>query len=104
MLHLCDHAAHFRRVLQRCTTAELVQPEPDQRLALIGRAADGAAGLLHNYRLGHRSAPQPSAAAEAASTSRRRDCSEETLMPRRAATERGLSSCLSASKVARTML
>src|SRR6185437_6836344 len=45
-----------------------------------------------------------SAVASASPPSRRRDCSVETLMLRRAATERGESWCLSASKVARTTL
>src|SRR5579883_80811 len=45
-----------------------------------------------------------SAAASASAPSRRRACRAETLMLRRAATERGESWCLSASNVARTML
>src|SRR3569832_1397772 len=45
-----------------------------------------------------------SAVASASPPSRRRDCSVDTLMLRRAATERGESWCLSASKVARTTL
>src|SRR4029078_9068416 len=45
-----------------------------------------------------------SAVASASPPSRRRDCSVDTLMSRRAATERGESWCLSASKVARTKL
>src|SRR5690606_1771309 len=42
--------------------------------------------------------------ASAAAASPRRACSSDTLRPRRAATERGLSTRFSASKVARTML
>src|SRR5918995_4248741 len=59
-----------------------------------------AAGFFAMDRPSYASAPT----ASASEASRRRDCSVETLRPRRAATARGLSSFLSASKVARTRL
>src|SRR5258706_7367350 len=104
-MDLGDHTADRWAVLQRRAAVQLVQPEPDQGLALVETAADRAADLFDDDGLvGHGDAPQPSAAAAAASASRRRACRSDTFTPRRAATERGLSSCCSASKVARTML
>src|ERR1700733_1595419 len=106
---LGDHAADRRRIGQFGDTADLVELEPNQRFALgvhpARRAAglpdlDGLAGLfvsVHDVLRTH-------SAVCSASTSRRRACSAETLMLRRAATERGESWCLSASKVARTTL
>src|SRR5690606_21227988 len=49
--HLGDHAAHGRGVLQRGAPVHLVQAKADQRRALVGGAADGAADLLDNERL-----------------------------------------------------
>src|SRR5918994_3043992 len=110
VLDLLDHAAHRGRVLEGRDAVELVEPEPDQRLALLGLAADRRADLLNGDGLGggllcHRGLPHASAPAASPSPAmRRRDCSVDTLRPRRAATERGLSSFFSASKVARTRL
>src|SRR5262249_12579117 len=103
---LGDHAADRRSILQRRTATDAVEAEPDQRRALVFRPPVRAAGLLDRHGplagclLGHDYA----SATSVASTSRRRDCSVETLTPRRAATARGLSSLVSALKVARTML
>ena len=46
VLHLGDHAANGRRVLQGRAAVELVEAEADQRRALAGFAADRAADLL----------------------------------------------------------
>src|SRR5258707_14969141 len=113
MLNLCDHAANCRRVPQFGDPADLVELEADQRRALRVVAADRAAGLLdldHLCGLGHRrnsSAPLVGtifsenryplfrimpcnySATTSASPPTRRDCSVDTLMLRRAATERG---------------
>src|SRR5229473_106607 len=98
MLNLCDHAANGRRVLQLGDPADLVELEADQRRTLRVVAADRAAGLLdldHLCGLGHRlnSEKRESAfcysATASASPPTRRDCSVDTLMLRRAATERG---------------
>src|SRR5919107_2219488 len=40
VLDLLDHAAHRRGVDKRGGPVKLVEPEPDQRLALLGLAAD----------------------------------------------------------------
>jgi hypothetical protein len=94
----CDHAANRRRVLQLGDAADLVELEADQRRALRVMAADRAAGLLDLDRLcglGHRlelrkarsrvsaNPPPLGVAADAARLQR------DTLMLRRAATERG---------------
>src|SRR5712671_796170 len=128
MLNLADHAANRRRVRKLGNPADLVEVEADQRRTLRVMAADCAAGLLDLDRLcglGHRLKLQiflaghdlfgkpvstfPNhapcySATTSASPPTRRDCRVETLMLRRAATERGESWCFSASKVARTML
>src|SRR5262245_63121134 len=111
MLDLFDHAAGRRCVRHVRDAADPVEPEPDQGRALGMVAADRAAGLLDldGFRcFAHLRLPPPSAVQSAACSlspsSRRRDCSVDTLMLRRAATERGESWRLSASKVARTML
>src|SRR5438034_11800724 len=98
MLNLRDHAANCRRVLQLGDTTDLVEIEADQRRTLRVMAADRAAGLLDLDRLcglGHRlnSKKRRDRAGYSATTSAspptRRDCSVDTLMLRRAATERG---------------
>src|ERR1700722_14943185 len=99
MLNLCNHAANRRRVLQLGNPADLVELETDQRRTLRVMAAYRAAGLLdldHLCGLGHRhnSEKRESAfciysATTSASPPTRRDCSVDTLMLRRAATERG---------------
>src|SRR5262249_9128935 len=102
-----DHAAGHGGVGQFLDPADLVEPEADQGLALDVMAPRRASGLLdlHGFPLvGHVAKPLAQSLAASASPSRRRACRAETLMPRRAATARGESWCLSASKVARTML
>src|SRR5690606_24460132 len=83
----------------------LVEPETDQGRALHLVTTDRRADLLDNngLLLSHDLSPDLSYQASTA-VSPRRACSSETLRPRREATERGLSTRLSASKVARTML
>src|SRR3982074_3616219 len=103
VLNFCDHAANRRRVLQFGDPADLVELEADQRRTLRVMAADRAAGLLdldHLCGLGHRHnsvtremARVVYSATTSASPPTRRDCSVETLMLRRAATERGESWC-----------
>src|SRR4051794_22608930 len=99
MLNLRDHAANCRGVLQFGDPADLVELEADQRLALRVVAADRAAGLLDLDRLcglGHRFKLRNArvarlvySATASASPPTRRDCSVDTFMVRRAATERG---------------
>src|SRR5215831_19923201 len=104
-----DHAPRRRCVLQLFDAADAIESETDKGLALVVAATNRAADLLDLYgllggrhdelrKLGY------SVAAVSASASRRRACSDDTLMFRRAATERGESWCFKASKVARTML
>src|SRR3954469_16090824 len=45
VLHPFDHAAHLRSVGQGPAAVDLVQPKPDQGLALVGLGADGGADL-----------------------------------------------------------
>src|SRR6266702_3509607 len=114
MLNLGDHAANLRGILQLGRPADLVELEADQRRALRMMAADCAADLFDLDRLcglGHRLELRVArkdarcySATTSASPPTRRDCRVDTLMLRRAATERGESWCFSASKVARTML
>src|SRR4029450_4273535 len=101
MPDLGDHAAGLRGIRQFGDAPDPVEAEPDQRLALRMMAPDRAAGLVD---LGHFFARAQAAPCSLSPTSRRRACRVETLMLRRAATERGESWRLSASKVARTML
>src|SRR3954471_21453679 len=59
MLHLADHAADLRAVLQLAAAVHLVEPEPDQRRALVLGPADRRSGLgdldrLPGRRLRHR--------------------------------------------------
>src|SRR5690606_28753675 len=69
VLHLGDHAADGRSVLQRGTTVHLVETQTDQRCTLLNRAADGAADLFDDNRLalliGHWCYPYSSAATAA---------------------------------------
>src|SRR6185437_7177368 len=56
--NLVDHAAHFRRVLERRALAHLIEPEADKRSPLVRRTAGGAGDLLDGYCLvSHLSAP-----------------------------------------------
>src|SRR5690349_2551489 len=109
-MHLRDHAAGRRRIGQLRHPADLVEPQPDQGFPLAVVAARGAPGLLNLDGLAGTLAhsllhhPLYSTACSPSAPSRRRACSADTLMLRRAATERGESCRLSASKVARTML
>src|SRR4030088_3840403 len=96
MLNLCDHAANCRGVLQLGDPADLVELEADQRRTLRVVAAERAAGLLdldHLCGLGHRHNSEKRgrvgySATTSASPPTRRDCRVDTLMLRRAATER----------------
>ena len=84
----------------------LFSPSPISVSRWVCCAPHRAAGLLDLDGFvfaGHDAFPAYSVAASL-SAPWRRACSAETLMLRRAATERGESWCLSASKVARTML
>src|SRR5690349_11874972 len=106
MAHLVDHAVRGRVIRQITRAADLVEPEPDQRGALVVVATQRAGDLLDLdglLCLSHGVLPQ-SADTSASPPSRRRDCSVETLRLRRAATERGESWFFSASNVARTTL
>src|ERR1043166_9710026 len=109
MLDLRDHAAGRRRVRQFGHATDLVETQSDQRFALAVVTADCAAGLLHLDQfasLAHIGLPKhlegQSVAGSPSPTSRRRACRADTLMLRRAATERGESWCFTASKGART--
>src|SRR5215471_2710242 len=109
MRHTGDHAARLRRVAQFGDPADLVEPKTDQGLALAVMPALRAPRLPHPDGLSRavvhcRLLWLHSAEAGSASRSRRRACRAETLMLRRAATARGESWRLSASKVARTTL
>src|SRR5207248_9597743 len=99
MLNFRDHATNCRGILQLGNPADLVEIETDQRRTLRVVAADRAAGLLDLDRLcglGHRLNSKERlknragySATTSASPPTRRDCSVDTLMLRRAATERG---------------
>src|SRR5262245_47195291 len=112
---LRHHATHLRAVDKGPPLMHLVEAEPDQCRALDRRAPDRASDLLDDdgfSLLGHcqtfscSRAFKAYASVPAASPapSLRRETISLTFLPRRAATPRGLSSCRSASKVARTML
>src|SRR6476646_5433235 len=103
---LGDHAAHRRRVLKRRAPPDAVETEPDERLALLMRAANRAAGLLDDDCLACHDCASRSAysrfgfsAADLAARLQRRD-----LEIAAGGDGRGESSRLSASNVARTML
>src|SRR5262249_18678609 len=112
MPNLGDHASGLRRIRQFDDTPDAVETKPDQRLALGMMTANGAADLFDLYHfvglahvgLSARLTGFYSAACSPSPTSRRRACSVDPLILRRAATERGESWRLSASKVARTIL
>src|SRR5262245_2428681 len=101
MMHLLDHAAGRRRINESGPAADAVEPEADQRLALFVLPPDRTADLLDRDGLGRRHDDVPpilrasaspraqSADASASPPSRRRACRADTLMLRRAATERG---------------
>src|SRR3712207_5026458 len=86
VLDLFDHAANRGRVFQGRGPMKLVELEPDQRLALLGLAADRGSDLLDgdglaagSGRIGHGRLPHASApAASPSPASRRRDCSVDT--------------------------
>src|SRR4029453_5471715 len=103
VLDLREHPARHRRIRQFARAPDLVQPKPDQGLALCVMAPHRAAGLFDLDGLGVRH-DRPQSAVASLSTPVRRACNVETLMLRRCATDRGESCTFSASKVARTML
>src|SRR6188474_1612425 len=86
--HLVDHAARHRRVRQIARAADLVQAEPDQRCPLVVVAPHRAAGLsdFDGFGMAGHGASQSVAASLSAPC--RRACKVETLMLRRAATDR----------------
>src|SRR5271165_2079209 len=95
---LGDHAAGCRRIDEFGDAADLVELEPDQGFALGVDAARGARSLPHldgftRVFLGVHGALRAYSTDASASASRRRACSADTLMLRRAATERGESWC-----------
>src|SRR5262249_43418029 len=98
MLDFADHSADRRRIGEISHAPDLVQAKPDQRGALEVVPPLRAAHLFNFDRLcrSHRQIPQSAVAS--ASVSRRRDCRVDTLMLRRAATQRGGSWCLSAAQ------
>src|SRR5690606_4523596 len=98
-----DHAADRGRILQLAGAVHLVQPQPDQGLALDLWPADRAADLLDDDRLCHLGLRHSAVASAGAACSRGGRMSA-TFLPRRLATMRGEFSSFSASKVARTML
>src|SRR5579863_65391 len=109
MGHLGDHTAGRRRIDEFGDAADLVELETDQGFALGVNPSRCAAGLpdfdgFSRVLVGVHGMLHPQSAGASASTSRRRACNVETLTLRRAATERGESCRLSASKVARTTL
>src|SRR6185295_3154115 len=100
MFHFADHAARHRGIRHFYDAPDLVQPEPDQGLALGVLAPLRAAGLLDLDALAchdrHSDCHLPSredhelqSATTSLSTPVRRDCNAETLILRRCATERG---------------
>src|SRR5215813_11465773 len=121
MANLVDHAAHRGGILERAPPVHLIETEPDQRLLLNLGPPNGAAVLLNRnglaglgvrFRpggvswhvrsppcyltpLSHAASPADS---ESAEPSRRRATISLTFLPRRAATPRGFSCPLRASK------
>src|SRR5580658_2527713 len=94
MRDLGDHAARGGRIEDGAAPANLVEAETDQGLALVDPAPDGADRLFERDHFGcrrHDGLPDHESDASA-STPTRRDCSVDTLMLRRWATARGLSS------------
>src|SRR5690242_20393097 len=93
-----DHAAHGRSVVDRRAPTDAVETKAEQRLTLRARAADRTADLLdRDFLCCHDASPaQPSTASASAPPIWRRACNVETLRLRRAATERGESSRVSA--------
>ena len=111
MAHLVDHAADRRRIGQLARPVPLVEPEADQRRALVLRTPDRAADLGDADGLAGRRGlccflaigGYSRAAAAAASPSRRPNRSL-TFLPRFAATARGLDISVRAANVALIML
>src|SRR4051812_41593909 len=103
MLHLAEHAAHLGGVGQLHGAVHLVQPQPDQRLALVGRAADRRSGLGDLDRR-HVVYSTTAAASASAACEPPRPSRSAIFLPRRWATDLGDVWSVSASKVARIML
>src|SRR4051812_34081904 len=103
MLHLADHAANLGRVLELDAPVHLVEAEPDQRLALVGRAADRRPGL-GELDLRHLPYSVTAAASASAVCEPPRPSRSAIFLPRRWATDLGEVCSPSASKVARIML
>src|SRR5687767_9474731 len=102
MVHPLDHAADLGRVLELARTVHLVEPETDQRLALVRLAADRRPGLgdldlrHHAYSV----TASASASASAPLWPARRPIRSAIFLPRRCATDLGLVCSPNASKVA----
>src|SRR5579884_4176871 len=103
MLHLLDHAADLGGVRQLDRAVHLVETEPDQRLALVGRAADRRSRLGDLDRR-HVSYSVTAAASASAVCEPPRPSRSAIFLPRRCATDFGEVWSRSASKVARIML
>src|SRR5687768_6526659 len=106
VLHLADHAANLGGVVELDRTVHLVEAQPDQRLALLGGAADRRSGLgdLHFGHHAYSTTASACASASAAARPSRRAIRSAIFLPRRCATDFGLVCSPSASKVARIML
>src|SRR3984957_11010380 len=105
MRDLGDHSAIGGRVSDARLSPDLIEPKALQRIALRYGTANVACGLLkRNGFVGAHDSVSTHESGASASTPWRRDWVVDTLRLRLWATERGLSSRASASKVARTML
>src|SRR4051794_25248670 len=108
MLHLPDHAADLGGVRQLDRAVHLVEAEPDQRLALVGRAADRRSGLGEleglGVFLGHVAYSTTAAASASAACEPPRPSRSAIFLPRRCATDLGEVCSPRAAKVARIML
>src|SRR5690606_29992266 len=99
--------AVLRVVLANHDIADSLEPEAAKRVALVLLFTNFGLDLCHLEARGHQApafAADAAAVASASARSRRAGTTWSTSSPRRAATARGSSSCLSASTVACTML
>src|SRR5436305_12677595 len=103
MLHPADHAADLGTVLELDRLVHLVEAEPVQSLALVGRAADRGSGL-GQLDPGHFTHSVTAAASASAACEPPRPSRSAIFLPRRWATDLGEVCSPSASKVARIML
>src|SRR3990167_5526063 len=105
MRNFGQRTAHLGGVLAHDHFVHLVQPEPDENLALACRAADRRTDLLDRdgFFLGHLNYSTIAAASASASTTLAppRPRRSAIFLPRRCATDLGEDWLVSASKVAR---